>query len=846
MSEPNILLTKLVIEESGYEESLQSKYVRPTETAAAAAEKALKRPTNELQLKPTISRHWESEEKLVRTATERIAGLVDNAKASISNTKIALPKNSLEFGKPDTALYDTAEKTRLAMQKLNLQRLDGGNLDGLTKAGVRLQSELGKVQADIFRINNALKQTSNKTLIDELNNDLVRAQDNFDKLSSRQALYEKRTASATGAKSSGKQGGGRGRITDAQATVLELADDFAPEGFNRPFNAAAKGMLAVNAASTATLATFGAIAAVGYGIVKVSENIRSEAERRLKVEESIVAASNKQLLAQKASLDNLKELRANDAADRAIAQNLKTASPDELKARRVTTEKLLSLNPAGPNAERFKDQIREIDARLAEIPVERNKLADEVWKKSIEDRKKAENGENEKQKQRITQTYQSALNDSSATADKLISNLSKLRSGASGLKGDDAIKLIEPYEKALKGLSEKLNNLKNETRDFLISVNPSDNPLVKLMSDFDTATERAGKKFADFKKVLNPQEFKTFIGEMASLEQNSIGKKIAGQVYENQRAALGYEQDAVRVGRIKDTQFASFQQAIETVERKVDFAVKINELNRQIEETNFYASKYNPNNPKSFDETKNRFAGDDSSIRSALEDVSALKKIDVGKTGIYGQSAVAGEILKILPTLADLTAALNNPKLAGDARFLLNQRSNALQIQKEFESQKLKDFLYDQETAGLNRKFAYEQIDLLNQQKGLTEADRAKRFLDITKSLGNDIDPQLRRGIYEQSLIAAADEREKQDKAAAHLKAIAEGVKALSEKIDKIVSANGLKINAEDLSINLTVENGLKADTSKTLPKTPSDADTGKGMGLNQYRWVDKRTENKL
>ncbi len=306
----------------------------------AAGVEDLKTKTEKFAPAPTISRWYENEEKLVRTATERIAGLVDNAKASISNTNPTSPKKSpLEVGKPDDALFESVSKSRQEIQKLNSLRIDSGKLDGLTRAGVRLQSELKKTETDILRINNALKKPNSKTVIDELNNDLVKAQANFDKLSSKQQQYEKRAGSVPDARPGGKSGGGRRGITNTQATVLEIADDFAPEGFNRAFNGIARAALLAREAkdaagemsalagiSTTTLATFGAIAAVGAGIVIVTGNIRSEAEKRLRNEELIAGAINKQVLSLRESFSEYEKykqtLRESTALTNRLTENV--------------------------------------------------------------------------------------------------------------------------------------------------------------------------------------------------------------------------------------------------------------------------------------------------------------------------------------------------------------------------------------------------------------------------------------------------------------------------------------------------------------------------------------------
>ncbi|HEX8637934.1 MAG TPA: hypothetical protein VF692_07730, partial [Pyrinomonadaceae bacterium] len=338
-------------------------------------------------LAPTISRHWENEEKLVRTATERITGLIDNAKASI-RFKPSNSNSPLDFGKPDNTLFDSVNKTRLEIQKLNSVRLDTGKFDGLTKAGVRLHDQLGKTQADILRINNALKQTNSKTVIDQLNGDLVQAQNNFDKLSSRQQLYEKRAASSRASDAEKF-----GRIRGVGSVISELGLPIDQSLINAGLDMAELLKLSVG-----TAAAFGAIAAVGYGIVKVTENIRLEAERRLKVEERITGAINNQIISQREALKNLEKTRLEAQKDRLFNRSLETSSIEDLERRKATIEQVQNLNPAqihekpNPSFEKNSQNLLAIDASIYEKQQQAQKSADEAfsqrwvsWKKNQAD-----------------------------------------------------------------------------------------------------------------------------------------------------------------------------------------------------------------------------------------------------------------------------------------------------------------------------------------------------------------------------------------------------------------------------------------------------------------------------
>lgn len=65
--------------------------------------------------------------------------------------------------------------------------------------------------------------------------------------------------------------------------------------------------------------------------------------------------------------------------------------------------------------------------------------------------------------------------------------------------------------------------------------------------------------------------------------------------------------------------------------------------------------------------------------------------------------------------------------------------------------------------------------------------------------------------------------------------AIVEEMKTIREAAKK----GEFKFSAEDLNINLSVENGL--EVKHNLPKTPSVKDSAQGMG---YQWIDEKGSN--
>jgi hypothetical protein len=403
---------------------------------------------------------------------------------------------------------------------------------------------------------------------------------------------------------------------------------------------------------------------------------------------------------------------------------------------------------------------------------------------------------------------------------------------------------FEEYSDYLNGFVEqtvdKLNNLKNETRDFLISVNPTDNPLVKLMSDFDTATERAEKKFADFKKVLNPAEFKKFIGEMAGLDRQKNLQDQAKTVYGFESEALKYRQEARRIDQLPLTQTYEFTKSLSTIERSVSHIATSTDLLRKSNEANFYAFRYNPNNPKSFNETRFSFGERDRFAETAgprrqgesiqeferrrqeaiesginvFDAVSDIKKFSFKAaellpdvTDIYGQEIVANEIVKRLPSREDLLKQLASPYAAirENAQYLLSQQAGAFFTLKQANDRKFQGALGLQSYQDLRRTDFKEQINLLKGSTGLDREFALKQAVTIGNELGLDkLDKTDRLHLRNVNLDLQRINLYKEDEGRKTYARIETYMKAIAEKI-----TNGaIKIDAKDMpapSMDVTV-----------------------------------------
>ncbi len=824
----------------------------------------------------------------IKNATNEINGLP--VKPSIE-----IPKKPL--ADLETLKYQTDEVKRKALEvqksfgSIAKERLSSGNVSHLTKEIETARDRSKQLTDDIRQIKTELNKPNRKSSIAFLTEELRGAEKETESLNRKLSTLQSPDRLRAGQLSPKTTAQRRG-ITDFQRSALEIADDFAPAGTNRIFNAVAREILLLGTAettlaastTTATVATtaqttanaaagvtaaatttaveaetaaffglsyaslgvFAAAAAAGFAVISTSQTIREQSEKRLLNEQSIAGAISKQVLGLRDALteydkfekrlsDN--ELFSNriksdvnsfDAGavkkeqDRIRSENKSTITEiNRLQADLAQKEKSLEyaknrnvnqnlLTTLGIGNEYTAGQ-KQTDVAAAERAVEKTR------KRIAENESALERG-----KGAFQQTNE-ALNDIRTKQNEVFNEKNEIFKKSQ----KDARDFDQSQIKSLKKSEDQITAiklLKSEFNTFAAESASNKNPFVSLFAEADSAGERMEKRF----KSLGSE----YVKLATEIEKNNIAKKLNELKFESDKKALGFEQSAASVSRIRDTQFTSFERAISIVERKVDSALKINQLNRDISETDFYTRNYNRNNPKSFEENSRRFIGDDPSLRNALSDISALRNIDTASTGIYGQSAVAGEVLKVLPPLQDLVSALNNPKLASDAQYLLEQRSGALRTTRDAEKQKLNDFLYDQETAGLNRKFAYQQLDVLNRQTGLNAEQKAQGFLDVVKPLGNDIDPYLRRGLYENSQIAAQAERQKQERAERDQTERNRKIDGFLDIFSQIISRSGLKIDGSNLPPTQVFVDAKDFDISEeNNPSRATNEDTGKLYG---------------
>lgn len=528
--------------------------------------------------------------------------------------------------------------------------------------------------------------------------------------------------------------------------------------------------------------------------------------------------NNERILGQKRVDEIVKDLRASDERIRAASANpLGSIENFALSKVNIATgffdEKTRNkaIEDATKQAVDFRDSLQKrIENALSGGDSSLAKFAFEDFKKfgnlfDLDTREKFQKGFS----QVISAGFQKAIAQAKEDVPKLQKTLSEIL-GSSALNADAKNSLSTQINEQIKRVIDTAKDKLNDFRSSFSSLSAGGNPLVKLMSDFETATDRAEKQFGSFGKEV--------VKQIAAIERANLQKAINLQSFQNNLEALNLTQEAERLRATPENQFAPFQRNLETVERKVDSLSKIFQLNRQIDEAGYYANQFNPNNPRSFNQSRG-FDDSSAKIRNAVSDILGLKSLDIGSTGIFGKEAVADKILDSIPSRDELLTKLRDPRTSGDAQFLLNQQFSALQVKREAERQKLNDFLENQKFLEFGKQFANEKIGLIN-NSNITDAQKAEQRLAVTNALGNDLDINLRRQKAEDLLATAANKQKETEEA----KKVAEDTKTAVQAVLKLLSEKGIKI---DGGIGVTVKNetGGAADVSVDRASDQTDVD---------------------
>ncbi len=329
----------------------------------------------------TISRHWENEAAAVEKSAKRIETTVDGlSKKSYTpgqptGFKID-PKTPVSAGvaAPSIDIYKlqkSAEETRKALDGIAKTRIDGGQINNLSRELVTARDRSRQLGSDIANIKKELANPNRKSSIAFLTDELRAAEKEADALNRKLS-----TLSGTG-------GSGRSadlRLSSFQKTNLsyqvndiatmaamganptqilasqggQIAQIFSAEQISA-FAAAYSGLLPILGAGTAAIAL----------TYKVTGDVRAQAEQRLKTEEKIAATLNKQRLEAHEIKKSFEAQRKEAAFDRQLQSYQQSAPIEQIRGRKELLDRLLVLAPASDRVAEYRKELLALEAQIA-------------------------------------------------------------------------------------------------------------------------------------------------------------------------------------------------------------------------------------------------------------------------------------------------------------------------------------------------------------------------------------------------------------------------------------------------------------------------------------------------
>ncbi len=377
---------------------------------------------------PTISRYWENEADKVRKSVEDIKRGTEQVTAATARLDGRDAARRANIGKSSPLIDSARTYGESRFNDANVKPFaDISEFRKRTDELKNLGSEAEKTAAKINKIRGF------GAVFRELNLGI-----NETELNVAITAYEKINERAANAAKSVKSIGTQGKA--ASGAFAELGS-----------------------ISTAGLATFGLVAIAGAAIVKVTKDIRTEAERRLSVEEKISAAYGKQL----STLYNIgievAKTRANAERDRNFNRTLDNSSLDQLKSQRQTTQFLFDRTGDATRKTQYGADLSALDKQIDEL----NQKA-----------KNAPQLAYEKQAEFTRKTYEDQRNASA----KFAKETADFNEKQAKKRADDLKKANNLIDELGKKATDSFTNLYQTAN--------ASNPFVAVFSEADTAAKK--------------------------------------------------------------------------------------------------------------------------------------------------------------------------------------------------------------------------------------------------------------------------------------------------------------------------------------------------------------------
>ena len=473
-------------------------------------------------------------------------------------------------------LSKRADAVHRSFQEILKTRIDGGQIGSLTREIAAASQRSQTLASDIINIRRELANPNRTSSIAFLTSELKAAEREADvltrKLNSLPAVkLPLPEGSGLGKGFGGGSRRGSKRLGETGRAILEIADDFVPQGFNKPFNAVTKEIAAniesIPKSLFVSAGILGGIAAIGYGLVKISQNIREEAERYLKLQEGIAIAGNNQILGRKKVLEDLKKERELAAGDRRFSRSLNDGTVEELHAQRANAQLRFNLSEQGlydPKEKRFVqsdenkrlgEQLKAFDAQIETAQANRQKQQSDsfsnrfdAYRNSQEQAQKSIEAASEKQR-----IAQERFNKSVEEGKNKVAELGKTYNSvfdtlfARANSNNPFASLFSEADKSLRTLRDNIKGLPEDLQQVFIGLEQNANRkklfetrIDNSLSVFDLK-DRASQ-FRNFREPNAPeikdkdQFFKDFIASQTA----DLGKNTTR--FENTANSAGFNQ----------------------------------------------------------------------------------------------------------------------------------------------------------------------------------------------------------------------------------------------------------------------------------------------------------------
>lgn len=404
---------------------------------------------------------------------------------------------SIKFSIPNQSFMDLDKLERRAFdirkqfEQITTNRLDAGKFGDLTKDIVRASERSRQLASDITALRKELSNPNRKSSIAFLTEELKAAEREA-------AVLEKRIVSLSARGAGGdtftNQFGSSNRLSSFQKQNLayQINDvaTMAAMGANPMQILASQGGQIAQIFQPAQIAAFtaaygGLVSILGAGTIaiaatyKITGDLRREAERRLKVEEGITGAINRQILSQKEALKNQAELSRQAQSDFEFQQRLAKNKKDDLVRERDLLKRLneglsaFSFNGKGEKVEnenfaRNRARIQELENQIRANSLSDTQKADaafterwESWKKSQESAIEAEERLAEANKKRL-EDIDEAKEKVKQLEQQYISTFDALYLRANS--DNPFVAVFSEGDRALKDLRENLKGLPPEVQ----------------------------------------------------------------------------------------------------------------------------------------------------------------------------------------------------------------------------------------------------------------------------------------------------------------------------------------------------------------------------------------------